>query len=65
MNKFTIEYYYEKFHTGVLNYNKTRTAVVFANGREGAISKVRLADNNYIDIKNMTFEEVLQGGDTK
>jgi hypothetical protein len=64
VNKFTIEYYCERFHTGDLNYNKIRTGVVFANGREDAISKVRLADNNYIGIKNMTFEEIMQGGDS-
>ena len=63
MKRFVIEYYFEKFHTGDLNYNETRTGVVFAKDREEAVSKVRLADNNYICIKNMTFEEIIQGGD--
>ena len=62
-NKFTIEYYCKIFHTGDLNYNKTRTGVVFAKNREEAISKLRLADNDYIGIKNMTFEEIMQGGE--
>lgn len=63
MNRFTIEYYYQKYHTGGVNYNTTRTGSVFAKDREEAISKVRLADNNYISIKNMTFEEIMQGGE--
>lgn len=58
MKRFMIEYYCEKHYTGDVNYNKTRTGVVFAKDREEAVSKVRLADNNYIGIKNMTFEEV-------
>ncbi len=62
MNKFMIEYYCEKHHTGELNYNKTRTGVVFAKDREEAVSKVRLADNNYIGIKNIKFEEIEKGG---
>ena len=62
MNKFTIEYYCERFHTGDINYNKTRTGVVFAKDREEAVSKVRLSDNDYIGIKNMTFEEIKKGG---
>lgn len=63
MKRFTIEYYCEKYHTGDVNYNKTRTGIVFAKDREEAVSKVRLADNNYIGIKNMSFEEIMQGGD--
>ena len=63
MNKFTIEYYCEIHYTGDINYNKTRTGVVFAKDREEAISKVCLSDNNYIGIKNMTFEEIEKGGE--
>ncbi len=56
-----IEYYCERHHTGDLNYNKTRTGVVFAKDRNEAVSKVRLTDNEYIGIKNMTFEEMNRG----
>lgn len=63
MNKFTIEYYCQKYHTGSVNYDKTRIGIVFAKNREEAVSKVRLVDNDYIEIKNMTFEEIMQGGD--
>lgn len=62
MNKFLIEYYCEKHHTGELNYNKTRTGVVFAKNRKDAVLKVRLTDDEYIGIKNMTFEEIKEGG---
>lgn len=63
MYKFTVEYYCERYHTRELNYDKTRTGVVFAKDREDAVSKVRLADNDYIGIKNMLFEEIEKGGD--
>lgn len=36
MKRFVIEYYFEKYHTGDSNYNKTRTGVVFAKDREEA-----------------------------
>ena len=62
MNKFTIEYYCDRHHTGDLNYGTTRTGVVFAKDRNEAVSKVRLADSDYISIKNMTFEEIEKGG---
>ena len=52
----------ETYYNGDLNYNKTRTGVVFANDRNEAVSKVRLADNDYIGIRNMTFEETEKGG---
>ncbi|MBQ2897992.1 MAG: hypothetical protein IJE46_06725 [Clostridia bacterium] len=61
MYKFTIEYYYERYHTGVLNPNKTRTGVVYAKNRSEAISKLKLVDNNYLGIQKATFEEVEQG----
>ena len=59
MYKFTIEYYHEKYHTGDINYNKTRAATVFAKDRESAISKIRLADNDYIGVAFMQFVECL------
>ena len=59
MKKFTIEYYCQKYYTSGVDYGKTRTGVVFAKNREEAVSKVRLADNDYIGIKNMTFEEIM------
>ena len=64
MYKFTIEYYYEKYHTGVLNPNKTRTGSVFAKNRSEAIAKLKLADNDYLGIEKVTFEETEDRSDT-
>ena len=58
MYKFTIEYYFARYHTGALNYNKTRIGVVFANNRADAISKLKLVDNDYLGIKKVAFEEM-------
>ena len=63
MFKFTIEYYYSKYHTGDINYNTTRVGIVYAKNKDVAVSKVRLTDSNFIDIKNMTFEEVKGGAE--
>ena len=60
--KFTIEYYCERYHNGDLNYLVTRTCVVFAKNRDEAVSKARLVDDNYISIKNMTFEQIEKDG---
>ena len=62
MYKFTIEYYFERYHTGELNYSRKRTGVVLANNRNEAVKKLCEADNNYIHSANITFEEV-KGGD--
>lgn len=61
--KFTIEYYCEKLPTGDLNYHKTRTAVIFAKDRQEAITKLSLADDNYINVKDYSFEEIEKGGE--
>jgi hypothetical protein len=61
MYKFTIEYYFERYHTGALNYSSTRTGVVLASNRDEALKKIREVDNNYIGSAHITFEEV-EGG---
>ena len=58
MYKFTVTYYCSRCHTGIIDTNVTRTGVVFADDREKAISKIRLADNDYICIETFYFEEV-------
>ena len=63
MYKFTIEYYFERYHTGALNYSRTRTGVVLANNRNDAVKKLCEADNNYIRSANITFEEVEEGAE--
>lgn len=63
MFKFTIEYYYSKYHSGDIDCNKTRVGIVYAKSKDVAILKVRLTDNSFIEIKNMTFEEVKEGAE--
>ena len=63
MYKFTIEYCFERFHTGEFNYNCTRTGVVFAKSRNEAIKKLREVDDDYGCSKHITFEEVEEGAE--
>lgn len=63
MYKFTIEYYFERYHTGALNYSRTRTGVVYANNRNEAVEKLREVDNSYIGSASLTFEELKQGAE--
>ena len=63
MYRFTIEYYFERYHTGALNYSRTRTGVALANNRKEAIEKVCKADSEYIRSANITFEEVKEGAE--
>lgn len=58
MYKFTIEYYFERYHTGALNYNSKRQGRVFANNRSEAIAKIKEIDDNYIGAANIEYEEV-------
>lgn len=58
MYKFTIEYYFSRYHTGELNTRATRKCVVTAANRQEAINKVVEADSSAISIANMQFEEV-------
>lgn len=59
MYKFTIEYYFERYHTGALNPNKTREAVVLANNRAEAIKKIKAVDDCYLGVANARFEEMV------
>lgn len=58
MYKFTVDYYYQRYHTGVIDESKTRRAVVFANNRSEAIKKVREVDGNFIRSARVGFEEM-------
>lgn len=61
MYRFTIDYYYEKFHTGELNRGKQRQAVVIAKTKEEAIEKIKQVDEEYILLKCMCFEQLEAG----
>ena len=56
MCKFTIDYYYKKYHTGDTNKEEWRTATVIANTLEEALNKVRTIDPSYIMDRNVSFE---------
>lgn len=62
MYKFIIDYYCERYHTGDLNYNLTRTGVVYSKNSKEAIDKLKEVDNEYKGTKNLTFEECRLGG---
>ena len=58
MFKFKIDYYFNRYHTGVVMTDRTRSGIVTANNRGEAVEKIRQADNNFISIANVEFEEV-------
>lgn len=62
MFRFTIEYYYERHHTGSINVDVTRKAVVIANNKEEALEKIQRADADYICVAELLFEEMAVEG---
>lgn len=58
MYKFTVDYYYQRYHTGAIDDSKTRQAVVFANNRAEAIEKVRKVDSHFIRSARVGFAEM-------
>lgn len=59
MYRFTIEYYYERYHTGNINYSAKRKAVVFGKDKGEAIEKIEQADKCFITIAELSFEEMV------
>ena len=58
MYKFKIDYYFNRYHTGAVITDRTRRGIVTANNRGEAVEKIRQADNNFISVANVVFEEV-------
>ncbi len=58
MFEFKIDYYFENYHTGSLNTDKFRKATVKAEDKEAAIEKIKQADNEFIQIKELKFNEI-------
>ena len=58
MFEFTIEYYFERYHTGEINTKDTREAVIYAHSKCGAIEKVKKVDNDYLCSKKISFSEI-------
>lgn len=58
MYDFTIEYYFERHHTGELNYGAKRTGLVRAKTLKEAEGKIKASDPSYIGTAEVSFEEV-------
>lgn len=63
MYKFTVEYYYMRYHTGNLDRTVTRTATVYAENLDEARKKIVKADNHFICVANVSFEEMTEERD--
>lgn len=60
MYKFTVEYYYMRYHTGNLDKTVTRTATVYAENLDEARKKIVKADNDFECVANVSFEEMTE-----
>ena len=65
--KFTISYHYQHYHTGNINEKLTRTAIVYADNLDEAISKVIKLDYNFICIADngVIAEEIKENNNEK
>lgn len=65
--KFTISYHYQHYHTGNINEKLTRTAIVYADNLDEAISKVIKLDDNFICIADngVIAEEIKENDNEK
>ena len=60
MYKFTVEYYYRRYHTGNLDKTVTRTATVYAESLNEATKMIVKADNDFKCVANVSFEEMTE-----
>ena len=60
MYKFTVEYYYRRYHTGSINTEASRKATVYAENLDEARKKILKADNNFECVVNVFFEEMTE-----
>lgn len=60
MYKFTVEYYYMRYHTGNLDKTVTRTATVYAESLNEATKMIVKADNDFECVANVSFEEMTE-----
>lgn len=58
MYKFTIEYYYLRYHTGGINTDFTRPAIVYADSLVEATKKIVKVDNDFEGTAKVSFEEM-------
>lgn len=60
MYKFTVEYYYERYHTGSINTEVSRNATVYAENLAEARKKIVKVDNDFECVANVSFEEMME-----
>ena len=60
MYKFTVEYYYGRYHTGRINTEVSRNATVYAENLDEARKKIVKADNDFECVANVSFEEMTE-----
>ena len=60
MYKFTVEYYYRRYHTGSINTEVSRKATVYAENLDEARKKILKVDNNFECVVNVSFEEMTE-----
>ena len=56
--RFTIDYYFVRYHTGNLCKTQTRKAVIIAPNKAEVLRKLSDVDESWIAVANMVFEEV-------
>lgn len=60
MYKFTVEYYYRRYHTGSINTDVSRNATVYAENLDEARKKILKVDNDFKCVANVSFEEMTE-----
>ena len=60
MYKFTIEYYYVRYHTGGVNTDFTRTAIVYADNLTEAKERIAKVDSSFEGVAKVSFEEMVE-----
>lgn len=60
MYKFTVEYYYVRYHTGCINTDVSRNATVYAENLDEVKKKILKVDNDFECVANVSFEEMTE-----
>lgn len=63
MYKFTIKYYYARYHTGAIDNTNTREATVYAENLNVAKEKIKKGDKDFESTACVSFEEITEGKD--
>lgn len=60
MYKFTVEYYYKRYHTGNISTKVSRNATVYAENLDEVRKKIVKVDNDFECVANVSFEEMTE-----